>query len=273
MIFQPATLKFPGFISDMADASSHGHEQQPGGTDPQQTPGAPKAAFPPQTPLPKNVQLFLEHPATNLLETSAGVSGVKCVCRGVSQSREYPKGMPCVHLPDLAWLVPGTALWSLTTSWWNIGQHRMGSTLSPGPADTKSSSSCGHIDVSFSWEPNPLSTAAHPVETSTSCSFSMGYFWMLLPCAGGSPLPSKPPGCPSFPTHLQMTPNIQAAAAAAFLMASMETGFPQGTRTRVPQMSFSLCRYSRYCYLFALSDKKELLSVSLPQLSDKKLLH
>lgn len=53
MIFQPATLKFPGFISDMADASPHGREHQPGGADPQKMPGGPKAAFFPPIPLPK----------------------------------------------------------------------------------------------------------------------------------------------------------------------------------------------------------------------------
>lgn len=60
-------------------------------------------------------------------------------------------------------------------------------------------------------------------------------------------------------------------------MASMETGFSLRNllyhATRVTQMSFSLSRYSRYYYLFAFSVKKELLSVSLPQLSAKKLLH
>lgn len=73
-----------------------------------------------------------------------------------------------------------------------------------------------------------------------------------------------------------MTLNSQALTAA-FLLALMETGFsPRNLlhhATRATQMSFSLSRYSSYYYLFAFSVKKELLSVSLPQLSAKKLLN
>lgn len=115
----------------------------------------PKAAFFSPIPLPKNctgTQVFKKHPAANLLETAVGVSGVKCMGRegipkqGVSQSDDSLYSPFQSHV----WMFPGGGLCSLTGTWYNIGQHRKGFQAVPRSCDTNLSSSCGHIEVSFS---------------------------------------------------------------------------------------------------------------------------
>lgn len=188
----------------------------------------------------------------------------------------------------LVWLVPGVALWSLCPPQYNIEQLTKNGLLGCCPQDLltcMSSSSCGHIDISFKWEPNPRPTTVFqhetPVQIFTFCSFSIGYFWMLLPSAGCSPPPSNPTGCPSFHLHITTSRTLTSGESRP---PSINGNFPYGFNgdrfppqdllyhaTRVIQMPFALSSCNRYCYLFAFCVKKELLSVSLQQVAATKL--
>lgn len=164
----------------------------------------PPAAFFPPISLPKKCtgdsgvcRASSYQPAWKELQP-VGVSGVECMLGEESIPKWFPKNTSRDFCLDDPWYSPVEPQCHL----YNPGQHRMGFQAVPRTCWHKlSSSSCGHLDVSYSWEPNPLCTAAYSVQISISCSFSMGYFWMFLPSAGVPPLPREPTGCPSFPTH------------------------------------------------------------------------
>lgn len=199
MIFQPATLKFPGFVPDMADASSHGCEHHPGGTDPQQMPGVPKAVLFLPITLPKkctgdsslqSIQLptCLKHQGVFHV---LNVWGAGIPKRGVSQSDTLK-----TPFQTLVWLVPGTALWSLSATQHSIVQHRMGAKTLP--------KTCSHECL-----PPAEATSRFPLaESQTPCPQQYIHFrypppahfpWDIAGCFCLLLSPASPRAAPPFP--------------------------------------------------------------------------
>lgn len=173
----------------------------------------------------------------------------------------------------LVWLVPGTALRSFTATCTILASTEWVSRLSPEPADTN-------------YFPPTVITLMFPLAGSqTPCPQQhipfrypppARFLWDICGCfcllQEALLSPGSPQAAPPFP-HFNRWLSTSRHWQHRSSWLRWRQAFPQGTCTTVTQMSFSLSTYSSYYYLFAFSVKKELLGVSLPQLSDEKLLH